>query len=272
MITARNYAAQAEKEFKELSNPDVLFGGRIGLTSQEHAYLDGLAGSINRAVHFVVPDGGSLLDASGAGLIGQKLNLPYPEITIEYWSQKNQAKFLVVASQKDEVIAVTGASLREKILNTWLPCPIGCFLTSMVEEVGIIKTSSYFTALPSLMRNPGNPDLGLSEVYISTLIELLEALSCRNIGTSIHQEASSANARRVKAGKLPINETKMLVIDTKATVTASGEYKGGCHSSPRQHLRRGHIRRHATAGNIWVQSCVVGDPQKGTINKQYAIQ
>jgi hypothetical protein len=101
------------------------------------------------------------------------------------------------------------------------------------------------------------------------VMELLEALSCRNVSTANHQDASQANARRIKDGKIPIYETKMLVINTQDTLTSKAGI-GYSHASPRQHLRRGHIRR-LESGNIWVNSCVVGDPNKGSINKQYSV-
>lgn len=53
---------------------------------------------------------------------------------------------------------------------------------------------------------------------------------------------------------------------------SSGRDMASSHASPRQHLRRGHIRRHPTAGNLWVNSCVVGDPSNGVINKSYAVK
>lgn len=112
---------------------------------------------------------------------------------------------------------------------------------------------------------------GIIKIAALPVFELIEALSCRNVTTANHQEAYKNNAKRIKDGKLPIYETKMLVIDTKAT---PAEYRGsgGSHASPRQHLRRGHIRRHPTAGNLWINSCVVGDPSKGVINKSYAVK
>lgn len=105
---------------------------------------------------------------------------------------------------------------------------------------------------------------------VIALLEFLEALSCTNVSTAIHQEASKANPKRARQGKTPIWETKVLTIDVPGSRT-SGQSKGGTHSSPRQHLRRGHIRR-LTSGNIWVNSCVVGSPENGNVEKNYNIR
>lgn len=103
------------------------------------------------------------------------------------------------------------------------------------------------------------------------MLEFIEALSCANVSHSIYQkECKSINAKREKKGKVPIWETKILTIDTKQE-SKSGTTKTGGHASPRQHLRRGHIRRLPNK-NIWVNSCVVGDKANGVIEKQYRVK
>jgi len=107
---------------------------------------------------------------------------------------------------------------------------------------------------------------------LSAVLELCEALTCKNIGIATHQEAPvSLNKKRIKKGKLPFYETKMLVVETSSTSAAGEKRTNSSHSSPRQHLRRGHIRR-LPIGNIWVNSCVVGDSSKGIINKSYTVK
>jgi len=78
------------------------------------------------------------------------------------------------------------------------------------------------------------------------------------------------NARRVGKGKLPLFETKVLMVDMDAP-SPRGESQGGHHRSPRQHLRRGHIRRYASGKQVWVQAHVVGDAKKGTVSKTYVM-
>ena len=135
-----------------------------------------------------------------------------------------------------------------------------------------MKTDSYAILFPTIKKivEKKTDVAGMATVYISAVIELLEALSCRNVSTTNYQDASTKNGKRISEGKLPFYETKMLVVDTRAMVSSKGVYLGGTHASPRQHLRRGHIRR-LPKDNIWIQPCVVGDPNKGTIHKQYAV-
>ena len=49
------------------------------------------------------------------------------------------------------------------------------------------------------------------------------------------------------------------------------EAKGGTHASPRQHDRRGHLRRLKSGKNVWVKPHKVGDPSKGVVFHDYRI-
>ena len=99
--------------------------------------------------------------------------------------------------------------------------------------------------------------------------DFLTALSCRNIEQSIIQKCDKAlNARRVNKGKLPLYEERILTIKVNAKQGIGA--RTGAHESPRQHLRRGHIRR-LESGNIWVNACVVGSSEKGVIKKSYNV-
>ena len=109
-------------------------------------------------------------------------------------------------------------------------------------------------------------DIG-GEVRI--VLELLEALSCKNVEQTIIQKCDAAlNTRRINKGKLPLYEERMLTI--KVNAKQGTGTRTGTHESPRQHLRRGHIRRLET-GNIWVNACVVGSSEKGVIKKIYNV-
>jgi len=139
-----------------------------------------------------------------------------------------------------------------------------------IKIVGTLPDSNSALTEPLTLESKKAMYLDTIKISMFPVLELIEALTCRNVSTTNHQDASPANAKRVKAGKLPIYETKMLVIDVN--YTASGKkMEGGSHASPRQHLRRGHIRR-LESGNIWVNSCVVGDPAKGRIEKSYQVK
>ena len=67
-------------------------------------------------------------------------------------------------------------------------------------------------------------------------------------------------------------ETRTLWIDVPEGSKNSGEWQGGTHRSPRQHLRRGHIRNLQNGKKVWVNAAVVGAKESGVICNNYAIR
>jgi hypothetical protein len=130
-----------------------------------------------------------------------------------------------------------------------------------------------------LMEKVGDEELGwrhladgvMDEVRVT--IELCEALTCSNVRTATLQEASPANARRVRDGKLPILETRVLTIDVPVAKGAGARAGAmGDRASPREHLRRGHIRELPDGRRIWVSPAVIGAGNQGRINKSYRLR
>jgi hypothetical protein len=108
---------------------------------------------------------------------------------------------------------------------------------------------------------------------VSALLELCEALSCSNVKHEVIQTYHpNINQRRIRDGKTPFYETRTLWIDVPGGSKESGDPQGGTHRSPRQHLRRGHIRRLPTGKKVWVNAAVVGAKENGIIKKDYAIK
>lgn len=107
----------------------------------------------------------------------------------------------------------------------------------------------------------------------TAVLELCEALACSNIESEVIEPVDQRkNAKRIKQGKLQIYETRRLVIKAPLTRSAGSHAQGsGDRQGPREHLRRGHIRRLQDGRRIWVQSCVVGSRENGVIHKSYAI-
>jgi len=78
-----------------------------------------------------------------------------------------------------------------------------------------------------------------------------------------------SNPKRIKKGKKPIYEWKLVDIKPKAAERPS---LGGTHASPRQHDRRGHWRVIKKTGKkIWVKPCVVGSLENGRIDHVYRL-
>ena len=94
-------------------------------------------------------------------------------------------------------------------------------------------------------------------------------IGCANVETVDHAPPAALNKKRARTGKFPIltHKTLVIVADAKRHEKAN---LGGTHTSPRVHLRRGHIRRVGESRRVWVQPCVVGS-KHGVVTKDYKV-
>ncbi len=261
MTTVKNYAASVVKSLR-----------KQGVLLSDARHIE------NNAVHFSIPDDGLIFNDGLKGLRGQCVNLPYKMITIEYQVNHGDKKeaCMIYAFQIMEFISVVVFHY-DLIDKEWKIVPIICVFPSVIP---ISEKGQWFELSQKRMvmdEIDGRKSEEILEKYLESYMshaycvpELCEALLCKNVETVNIQEKASSNRKRTRLGKLPFYEIKKLIINTKKKIV--GALKGGdTHNSPRQHLRRGHIRR-LPSGNYWVNSCVVGDSLKGSISKQYVVR
>jgi hypothetical protein len=298
-IRPKNYAAQSERSMKNFYTNCL----KMGYQEEAVSAMNTVA-MIQDAVHFTIPDEGKILDDRLKGIDGVAINLPYPIITLEYYQGEIKEvideavtaivnKKLLIAAQMGDVISLMAVFCHNGV---WVPAAAALLIESdwskplvtnlivnpfmtPTTDTHTIRTRGHRILYPLIFKT-------LVEIYgeekanamvmhdisseVRPLMEFLEALSCKNVSIATCQEKNAKiNKRRAKSGKLPFYETKMLVISASKESKES-EIKGGSHASPRQHLRRGHIRR-LESGNIWVNSCVVGSGDKGHIEKRYMV-
>jgi hypothetical protein len=119
--------------------------------------------------------------------------------------------------------------------------------------------------------NPGQFLLKQNKIYLEILLQFLQVLSCSNIKMETLAVPAKLNKKREAKGKQPFFEYKILTVAADRPQSSNKDHQGGTHASPRQHLRRGHIRR-LTDRKIWINSCVVGSAETGIIKKDYAVK
>lgn len=261
-----------------------------------------------KAEKFVMPNGGQIFN-SGLRALPEKLNLPFPEIVLEYSCVKVQGgvvgdglaseilgddlshvapKRIVYAIQKDIGIAIFSLVEIKTPLGqySWMLMPFGALvskkenynrLENPLSEIdkplvqGVAVTYQDFSGL-AFQRHGANWEkyaaMDLNDEILSVL-SLLEALSCKNVSTE-KLPTRKLNKGAQKRGALDFDEYHVLTINKTSTDVGVG-LGGGSHRSPREHLRRGHIRR-LPQGNIWVNSTVVNPNVGGRINKVYELQ
>ena len=284
MISAKNYAAQSEAALINASKR------HMGRGRKDYAdYISALARGIHQGVKFVIPDGGLILDDNLRGIMLTPVRLPFEITVIEFAITHYESKPDHYTIHKIVVLCV---EFREdgdfKIYPMmylmgageafWIPCAYEAVVPFEdqlhLREDGRVAFNATITPSGALIDGFGKSDDSIHTEVITKCIgstyELLEALSCTNIEQSIYQQASPKNAQRIKSHKAPIYETRFLTLKTNKK-ESSRLGSSVSHKSPKQHLRRGHIRR-VEKGNIWVNSCVVGDASNGVIDKQYKVE
>lgn len=105
---------------------------------------------------------------------------------------------------------------------------------------------------------------------IRSMLELLEVLSCSNVKQGIIRADKEKN-KNLPKGTLKFDDYRVLMIESgseKKGTEQIGEY--GSRHSPREHIRRGHIRRYSDGRKIWIQSMVVNAGAAGKIHKVYS--
>ena len=240
---------------------------RFDLASEERRLARHLSVVIKQAENFAIPDEG-LLDNGAESLIEREWRLPYPLITVEHCCSVTREKFVAVAWEEDRegrVILISGAFCSANSAR-WFPSPFGFRVSPCSFNFGGPQQVGF----PSI-KAPVQACEYVANTLLWMTTELIEALSCRNVSTDIYQEEHKSNKKRISKGKLPFYETKTLVVYTHKSTGARQHNGKDTQASRRQHLRRGHIRR-LESGNVWVNACVVGDPEQGNIRKKYQVK
>ena len=244
----------------------------------------------NASQKFILPDGGRLYDDPEYKALDDTtpLCLPYPLIAIEFARSPDYvnaskhkiaghmqpSKALLFARERDDAIAVT-VVVWMTAYGKWIPYPeVGIPRTNYLDRTN--RQNGYAGVL--LAQMPGANFYGVSipgSDYmdeVGALLCMLNILQCKNV----HVEKSEVSKTRkaIQAGKkgaLPFDSYHVLTIDAPSQA-GQGPATGG-HRSPREHLRRGHIRRLADSRRIWVNATVVAAGKGGgVVTKDYALR
>lgn len=205
-------------------------------------------------------------------------NLPYSCICIEMkifeetFKDEGGCSGIVIAHEDEDRIYVNLVYKLKKKWNLINRKKTGELITCYIDK----KTCE--AVMEGYEKNEDNADKheALMEWFHDTSLRavanLLCTLSCSNtcIEDSSDKPSKVKNDLRIQKKKLPFFEFKILTIDSGKKTNRESGFNGGTHASPRVHLRRGHIRRLSTK-NVWVNACVVGDKDKGLIEKEYVV-
>jgi hypothetical protein len=227
--------------------------------------VDVLLDGLDFAVKFTLPGDGKIIeDPKLKGLSDiTELHLPYASIVLEFAILGKNSRKIVIYAIEDEaqILMCVWAGSEE----AWLP--LGFASTPKTEFMRQdIDGNVQFAIKRRLVEEKYKEDMKLfTNLGVDTLLGFLNALACSNV------KAEKLPTRKPSKtlGALPFDEYHVLTIDRPAG-TGNG-HAGGSHRSPREHLRRGHIRRLSTGSKIWVNAAVINAGAGGKIRKQYAM-
>lgn len=95
----------------------------------------------------------------------------------------------------------------------------------------------------------------------------LTAMNCKNVRRARVDPDEKLQKARGKRGKQPLFSYWTLELNGRQE---GGEDRGGTHTSPRLHLRRGHPREYAPGQWTWVTATIVGNKAAGMVHKDYS--
>ena len=265
-MQAKNYVAQILHSIEEkyVSGSASHFAKNI---DDADTVISEIQKMISLSVAFNLPNDGVILDCvkddgSYKPNIENMTKLPFNVTSLSFEGNNKTTKHFILAFE-DNKNRINVISFFRMPKTNWqlLPSIVFCRKDELRTDL-LFELKSEFDSKKESLNT-------LAMYAIKAFFEFLEALSCRNVEQTIIQKCDKAlNARRINKGKLPLYEERILTI--KVNAKQGTGTRTGTHESPRQHLRRGHIRR-LESGNIWVNACVVGSSEKGVIKKSYNV-
>lgn len=262
-----NYCRQMTRQFSEAMRKPGFHESNKAILSQ---FIDLAAMSMK----FLLPDGGMILDDPELRAIDESspLRLPHPFIAIEYsrkrWvahpvdDGRQPSKGLLFAREREGGIALSVCVWNDE-LAMWGPTP-----EAFIPETGYLDRSFLLRGrVPVRILTNGIIPASDYMDEVATLFDLLNALACSNVVST--KSIPKKHGKKCKTA-LPFDVYHVLEITTASGATSS---LGGSHRSPREHLRRGHIRRLSDGRRVWVNATVVAAGRgAGVVRKDYMMR
>jgi len=101
-------------------------------------------------------------------------------------------------------------------------------------------------------------------------LQACAVMNCENIESEDLEVPPKLQKSRIKSGKLPLHEYKILGIGQEF-YRLPAPNSGRTKNAPRMHRRRGHVRRYADGKTTWVRHSIVNAGAKGSVDKSYKV-
>lgn len=266
-----NYCRQIRKEFNSLlANP--------GLRKDYVEPLNSAVEIIPQSVKFMLPFGGIAFDDKELRALDDSmpLRLPFPAIALEWEASKELngygsiicSKRVALCYETDGGVAVVPIVYADAH-KVWRPMP-----GIVIPFVNYLDRSQIASGGPVNIRfDKRRIGQHTEQDYcdeMSALLSFLNALQCSNVKVT-KSEASKTHKALRKKGALPFDDYHLLTIEVPGRLHSIGIGGASSHRSPREHLRRGHIRTYERGLKVWVNAAVVNPGVGGKITKDYRL-
>lgn len=238
-------------------------------TKLKATHLIDLAGAAQK---FILPLGGVLLEDDELKALdgAEALRLPHPYVALEYPPKEGGAKMITFAREHQDSasIAVTPVFYTEAN-GCWTSFPTFYIPANPQNAIeGRHQGKAHLTFIaPTSVKDAASKQVCIDAASI--VLAFLNALQCSNV--HIARSEPRKASKKVKAA-LPFDTYHVLTIDVPGKAGERGG-SSGPHRSPREHLRRGHIRRLADGRKIWVNATVVAAGRSsGKVTKDYRLR
>lgn len=222
---------------------------------------------------FLLPDGGLLLDDPELRAIDGNLplRLPHHFLALEFLHADDEdrpdvlTKRIVFARERGDFVHLSGAGFEaHSALWVWMPeCAIP------MQDYLDRSAPSGRAAVRFRPLAPWDAGPDCYPLYLKVFMCFLNALACSNVHVARSEPRKAG--KKVRAA-LPFDAYHVLTINVPGRAGERGGFAGP-HRAPREHLRRGHIRRLTDGRRIWVNATVVAAGRgAGVVKKDYALR
>jgi hypothetical protein len=237
----------------------------------------------HKSVKFTLPNGGRLENfKSGKADIEGEINLPFKSICLEYCAigsvRKDDEPYMYIEGVPQYVEEDTSLSPKRLVyaVDTGATIEITVAYT-VIEET---DKSEVWVTLPVVALNKETREFIYPSVFITpfsdyadeigALLLFIKALSCSNVKIDKMAPTVKGKANVKRNGFIPYDSYHVLTIDLfNPTQKSDSVDQHGTHASPREHLRRGHIRTLASGKKVWVNDTVVNKGAPNAVIKTY---
>jgi hypothetical protein len=220
---------------------------------------------------FMLPKGGVMFDDPAFRAIADEvvLHLPFPALALEFEHESTDGvlkKTIIFAEDQQDHFRVTPATYFKEF-NVWSVLVGGWYVSKRNALFRSHEDGKVYCSYKDEMGDEFTTEEVKPHAALGVLFSFLNALECGNVES---QKLTPRKQPKKSKMALPFDCYHVLTIPVKANGSAAGVGLASGRS-PREHLRRGHIRTYESGQKIWVNAAVVNPGVGGKISKDYRI-